>query len=134
MRPVDARRASSRRPLRGTDAVGAERGRDLEWRGLVAAGVALLLFIPFVSGDVWLPPAVYAALLVLTSALGAVTLRRRVRLVALAVATLLWLPGVLYGLGMFPPVGLVMAIAAGLTAWGAVRAARGKHGVPSPLS
>ena len=93
-----------------------------------------MLFVPFVSGEVWLAPALYSGLLVIFSGLGAVTLRRVVRMVSLAVATLLWLPGVLYGLAMFPPVGLIMAIAAGMTAWGAVRAARGKPGVPRPLS
>jgi hypothetical protein len=114
---------------------GERRGRrDLEWRGVVAAGLGAVLFVPFVSGDVWLGPAVYAALLVIFSALGAITLRLSVRFVALLVATLLWLPGVLYGLGMFPPVGLVMAIAAVMTAWGAVRAARGLRSVPRPLA
>jgi hypothetical protein len=108
--------------------------RDLEWRGLVAAALAVMLFVPFVSGDVWLAPAIYTGLLVTSSALGAITLRRPVRLVALAVATLLWLPGVLYAMGMFPPVGIVMAVAAAMTAWGAVRAARGRPGVPRPLA
>jgi hypothetical protein len=112
----------------------ADRRRDVEWRGLVAGGLGVALFVPFVSGEVWLAPAVYAGLLVLTSMLGAWTLRRPVRLVALTAATLLWLPGVLYGLGMFPPVGVVMALAAAMTAWGAVRAARGRPGVPRPLA
>lgn len=115
-------------------AVRGNRRKDLEWRGLLAAALAAVLFVPFVSGEVWLAPAVYSGLLVIFSALGAVTLRRRVRLVALAIATLLWLPGVLYGLGMFPPLGLIMGIAAGMTAWGAVRAARGKPGIPRPLA
>jgi hypothetical protein len=108
--------------------------RDLEWRGLVATGLAVVLFVPFVSGEVWLAPAVYTALLVISSLLGALSMRRAVRAVALLVATLLWLPGVLYGLGMFPPVGIVMALAAAMTGWGAARALRGRPGVPRPLA
>lgn len=100
----------------------------------MAAGLAAALFVPFVSGDVWLAPAVYAGLLVIFSALGAITLRRSVRFITLVIATLLWLPGVLYGLGMFWPVGIVMAIAGWMTGWGAVRAARGLPGVPRPLA
>lgn len=107
--------------------------RDIEWRGIPVAALAVAATAIFVREGVWPIAATTAGLGVIASA-AVVVQGLKIRAILLGLMAMLTLAPALYFLVMLPQLGVVVAAASALAAWGAVRAAVGRRSVPHPLA